>query len=243
MPNVGIVEVRAHNVAASGATQTGDRVRISIRDYGCGIPPDVVSRIFDPYFTTKPGGRGLGLATAYAIITKHGGSLSVVSQAGRGAAFTIDLPASHEQPDQSTESPSGGLHTGPGKVLVMDDEDALCKLAAHVLTSMGCETETARDGAEAIALWENAKAHGRPFDVALLDLTVSGGMGGAEAAASLRKLDPSLKLIVSSGYSDAPVMSEFRAYGFDAVLPKPWTVAQLSQVVRRVSVTDPDRAS
>jgi signal transduction histidine kinase/ActR/RegA family two-component response regulator len=242
MPDGGIVEVRAQNVAAEALPGTGDRVRITIRDYGCGIPADVLPRIFDPYFTTKPGGKGLGLATAYAIVTRHAGSLSVESKPGDGTLFTIDLPASQEQPDEPAQTASG-VQTGTGRVLVMDDEEALRKLLVSVLTSIGYEVQAARDGAEAIALCEASKRSGRSFDLVLLDLTVSGGMGGVEAAAALKRLDPSLKLIVSSGYSDASVMSDFRRFGFDDVLPKPWTLGQLSEVFRRVSVPDPDRAS
>ena len=120
----------------------------------------------------------------------------------------------------------------------MDDEEALRNLLKAVLTDLGYEVQTARDGAEAIALYEGALAAGRGFDAVLLDLTVSGGMGGSEAAAKLKELDPSSKLIVSSGYSDAPVMSDFAKYGFDAVIPKPWTTTEISEVFRRVLVAD-----
>jgi len=123
----------------------------------------------------------------------------------------------------------------------MDDEEALRKLLDRILTRLGYEVETARDGAEAIALYEAAKDSGRGFDAVLLDLTVSGGMGGLEAAARLKELDPSAKLVVSSGYSDAPVMSKFREYGFDDVIPKPWKAAQLSELFRRVLVRESDR--
>ena len=239
MPEGGIIEVHAENVIEA-APGTDPRVRISIRDYGCGIPADVLPRIFDPYFTTKPGGSGLGLATAYAIIAKHGGTLSVESKPGGGTVFTIDLPASQESPAPQS-SHCRRCQTGTERILVMDDEEALRKLLETVLTTLGYEVQTARDGAEAIALCEHAKASGRGFDAVLLDLTVSGGMGGVEAAAKLKELDPSLKLIVSSGYSDAPVMSDFRQYGFDDVIPKPWTIPELSKVLRRVLVPDPDR--
>jgi len=123
----------------------------------------------------------------------------------------------------------------------MDDDEALRKLMESVLTSLGYEVQTARNGAEAIVLFENAKASGRSFDAVLLDVTVSGGMGGIEASARLRELDSSLKLIVSSGYSDAPVMSDFRKYGFDDVIPKPWRVAEVSEVFRRVLVSGSNR--
>jgi signal transduction histidine kinase/ActR/RegA family two-component response regulator len=240
MPEGGIIEVHAENVVLKNATGVDTRVRISIRDYGCGIPADILPRIFDPYFTTKRGGSGLGLATAYAIVSKHGGNLSVESKPGHGTVLTIDLPASHESPPPQAPH-AAHMQTGTERLLVMDDEEALRNLLKTVLTGLGYEVETARDGAEAIALCENAKASGRGFDAGLLDLTVSGGMGGIDAARRLKELDPSMKLIVSSGYSDAPVMSYFSKYGFDDVIPKPWSVAEVSEVFRRVLVRDRDR--
>jgi CheY-like chemotaxis protein len=240
MPEGGIIEVDAENVVVEDALGADTRVRISIRDYGCGIAAHVLPHIFDPYFTTKPGGNGLGLATAYAIISKHGGSLSVESKPGDGSVFMIDLPASQEGP--APQAPIGAdIQAGTGRILAMDDEEALRKLLETVLATLGYEVQTAHDGAEAIALCEEAKASGRSFDAVLLDLTVSGGMGGIEAAVRLKELDPSWKLIVSSGYSGAAVMSDFRKYGFDDVIPKPWTVAQMSEVLRRVLVPEPDR--
>jgi CheY-like chemotaxis protein len=199
---------------------------------------DVLPRIFDPYFTTKPNGRGLGLATAYAIVAKHQGSLSVESRLGHGTVFTIELPASQGSPPP--EDPIlNEIQTGTGRILVMDDEAGLRVLLKTLLTSLGYEVQTAQDGAEAIALIEDAMVSRRGFDAVLLDLTVSGGMGGLEAVARLKAIDPSMRLIVSSGYSDAMVMSHFREYGFDDVLPKPWRIAEVSQVLRRAMVPDP----
>jgi len=236
----GIIEVHGENVVRAGAQGADTRVRISIRDFGCGIAADVLPRIFDPYFTTKPGGRGLGLATSYAIIAKHGGSLSAESRPGLGTVFTIDLPASQESP--SVPAPTvREVQSGTARLLIMDDEEELRMLLKTALTSLGYEVQTARDGAEAIALCEDARALGRGFDAALLDLTVSGGMGGIEAATKLKELDPSLKLIVSSGYSDAKVMSDFRRFCFDNVIPKPWKIADLSDVFQRVLAPDPRR--
>ena len=240
MPEGGTIKVRAENVDLKTAAGIDSRVRISVRDHGCGIPDDVLPRIFDPYFTTKPGGSGLGLATAYAIIAKHGGSLSVQTKSGDGTVFIIDLPASEESPAPQA-SLTAYIQTGTERILVMDDEEALRKLMEDVLTTLGYEVQTAGDGAEAIVLFGNAKACGRGFDAVLLDLTVSGGMGGLEAAARLKELDSSVKLIVSSGYSDAPVLSDLRKYGFDDSIPKPWTVARVSEVVRRVLVSDSNR--
>ncbi len=241
MPKGGIIEVRAENAVTGGPGPcAASWVRISIRDYGTGIAADVLPRIFDPYFTTKPGSSGLGLATSYAIIAKHGGHISVQSQPGHGTLFTIDLPASLEIL-APTPPAACDLHSGAERLLVMDDEEALRNLLKAVLSGLGYEVHTARDGAEAIDRYEQAAAAGQGFDAVLLDLTVSGGMGGLEAAAKLKELDPSAKLIVSSGYSDSPVLSDFAAYGFDAVIPKPWSAADISEVFRRVLVPDRER--
>ncbi len=232
MPEGGIIEVRAENVVP--ADNAGDPwVRISVRDYGSGIPADVLPRIFDPYFTTKLGGTGLGLATTYAIVTKHDGRIWADSKPGEGAVFALELPAS-QKPAEPEPRIVPHLRPGTERVLAMDDEEPIRILLEAILTKLGYTVETARDGAEAIALYESAKAAGAAFAAVLLDVTVTGGMGGLEAAAKLKELDPSVKLIVSSGYSDAPVMSNFSRYGFDAVLPKPWTAAQISEVFRRV---------
>ena len=240
MPDGGMIEVRAEN-AAAGLDNDGRRIRISIRDYGCGIPADVLPRIFDPYFTTKPGGNGLGLATAYAIIAKHDGHISVDSKAGDGTVFTIDLPAV-EEPAAEAEAPAvHPARRATGRILAMDDEAAIRKLLQAVLGGLGYEVHTARDGAEAIAIYEAAQAGGKRFDAVLLDLTVTGGMGGVETATRLKEIDPSAKLIVSSGYGDAPVMSDFASYGFDGVIPKPWTTKMIGEVFRKVLVAEPDR--
>jgi signal transduction histidine kinase/ActR/RegA family two-component response regulator len=241
MSGGGAIEVRAENVFVPNDSADADPlVRISIRDDGPGIPPDVLLRIFDPYFTTKPGGTGLGLATAYAIVVKHGGRLSVESTPGVGTIFTVDLSASLETP-LSPPSITVSMQTGTERLLVMDDDEALRILSKAVLTTLGYDVQTAGDGAEAVALFEATKAAGKAFDAVLLDLTVAGGMGGLEAASRLKESDPALKLIVSSGYSDAPVMSHFTEYGFDAVILKPWTVQEMGEVLRRVLVADPVR--
>jgi signal transduction histidine kinase/ActR/RegA family two-component response regulator len=240
MPDGGIIEVRAENVSLEAPGGPERRVRITVLDYGCGIPADVLPRIFDPYFTTKPEGTGLGLATSYAIVNKHGGSLAVRSKPGSGTVVTIDLPASQQTPAEQAPAPSK-IQSGTERLLIMDDEEAVRTLLTRVLTKLGYEVQCARDGAEAIALCESARAAGRGFDAVMLDLTVKGGMGGLEAASRLKALDPSIKMIVSSGYSDSPVLSDFRRYGFDDVIPKPWGLTQVGQIFRRVLVPNPDR--
>jgi signal transduction histidine kinase/CheY-like chemotaxis protein len=237
MPEGGIIKVQAENVDLKTALGIDSRVRISVQDKGCGIPDDDLPRIFDPYFTTKPGGSGLGLATAYAIIVKHGGNLSVETKSGDGTVFIIDLPASEESPAPQS-SLTSQIQKGTERILVMDDEEALRTLVKSVLTKLGYEVQTAQEGAEAIALFESANACGHGFDAIVLDLTISGGMGGLETAARLKELDSSVKLIVSSGYSEAPVLSDLRKYGFEDVIPKPWTIARVSEVLRRVLISE-----
>jgi len=240
VPEGGIVEVRAQNLLLEEEGNSRRYVRISIRDYGPGIPAEILPKVFDPYFTTKAGGSGLGLATAFAILSRHGGRISADSEPGEGAVFTIDLPACLEssQPEHPADA---RRQSGSGRILVMDDEEAVRTLLVRMLRSLGYEAKGARDGAETIHLWEQAVAAGSGFDVILLDLTVGGGMGGIETAAKLREMGVSAKLVVSSGYSDAPVMSRFKEYGFDAMLPKPWDAAQLSEVISRVLAADADR--
>jgi CheY-like chemotaxis protein len=241
MPEGGIVEVRAERVADPRRPEVDSRIRISIRDYGAGIPKEDLPRIFDPYFSRKQGGSGLGLATAYAITAKHGGHIWVESKAGEGTVFTIDLPASHETPPVQPAEESSAPATGTGRILIMDDEEPLRILLQAVLHRLGYEVQGARDGAEAIVLYQDAMEQGKQFGAVLLDLTVAGGMGGIEAAARLKEIDPHCKLIVSSGYSDTLVLSDYHQYGFDASVPKPWTVAELSKVFHRVLVPNPDR--
>lgn len=242
MPEGGIIEVRAENAVVKGDKDAGSGayVRISIQDYGCGIAEDILPRIFDPYFTTKAGWSGLGLATAYAIVSKHGGHIGVNSKQGGGTTFVVDLPAAPENrsPAASPVRPGQAGYSlaraRTGRLLVMDDEEQLRILLERVLTTLGYEVETAADGAEAVTRYEAAQAAGRSFDAVLLDVTVAGGMGGIEAAEQIRQRDASARLIVSSGYSDSPVMSQYQHYGFDAVLPKPWKAADLRDVFRRI---------
>ena len=235
MPEGGIIDVRAENVEVDGDSlplRAGKYVMISIQDHGCGIAADLVPRIFDPYFTTKQSGSGLGLAIVHSIIAKHEGYIAVQSTLGVGTTFSVYLPACEAA--QPAESVIGQqLQAGSGRILVMDDEEALLIVLAQMLGRLGYEIECARSGDEAIELYQKAKDAGRRFDIVLLDLTIPGGMGGKEVADRLKEIDDSVILIVSSGYSNTPIMSEFRSYGFDDVLSKPWTPVQLSEVLRR----------
>jgi two-component system, cell cycle sensor histidine kinase and response regulator CckA len=206
-------------------------VKIVVRDNGIGIPKEYVEKIFDPYFSTKQDGSGLGLAVCYSIILRHDGTISVESQPGKGTAFTIILPAAENQMiegEETTESVSKHMN-----VLIMDDEQDIRDTLAELLASLGHEVTTSKDGAEALNLYENAKRDSKPFDLIFMDLTIKGGMGGLETIKRLREMEQTVKVIVSSGYSDES-MSNYKKYGFDGKLNKPYTIEDLNSAISMI---------
>ena len=208
-------------------------VRISIIDHGAGISPEIREKIFDPYFSTKEGKSGLGLATSYSIIDKHGGHISVDSEPEDGAAFHVYIPAAEAITEEIRKEERKAL-TGNERVLIMDDEEAVREVAEGILNSIGCEIALAQDGTEALELYLKAREAGRPFDVVILDLTVSGGMGGMETIKKLVEIDKDVKAIVSTGYSNDPVMAEYRKYGFSGALSKPYKMQEFNEVLSLV---------
>jgi CheY-like chemotaxis protein len=209
----------------------GRYIRISIKDQGVGIAEKHLSKIFDPYFTTKQAGSGLGLATAYSIIKKHNGHISVDSLPEAGTIFNIYLPASDKEVPVKEEAI---LLTGRGRILVMDDDKLLREMACDMLEMLGYESEFARDGAETIEMYRKATESEKPYDAVILDLTIPGGMGGEEAIKILLNMDPEVKAIVYSGYSDGEVMSNFRKYGFKGMMPKHFDLQTLGKVLNDV---------
>ena len=225
MPNGGVVQVSAENACFASrhpSLETDKYVRVSVQDTGCGIPAEHLTRIFDPYFSTKQSGHGLGLATAHSIVVKHHGQLNVHSTVGAGTTLVIDLPASEYTAELESVQPRPNV-TGSGRILIMDDEEPIRTVLARALEQYGYEVEEAADGTEAIAKFSAALAAERRFVAVMLDMTVPGGVGGAQAAAELRRIDPSVRTILSSGYAEGGQMADYRQHGFDAVLPKPWT--------------------
>lgn len=235
-PIDGEIQIRVSNALLGDARvplPPGRYVKITCMDHGIGIAPEHLAKIFDPYFTTKQKGSGLGLATAYSIVKKHDGLITVESEAGRGAAFHVYLPAADAEP-RSEPAPASPPVRGQGRILVMDDEARIRDMLGRMLSHFGYELAFAKDGAEAIALYDEAKRRGAPFDVVIMDLIVPGAMGGKEAIRKLHEVDPSACAIVSSGYSNDPIMADFQGFGFCDAVAKPYRHEELRQVLHRV---------
>ncbi|MBI2411957.1 MAG: PAS domain S-box protein [Deltaproteobacteria bacterium] len=233
MDGSGVVRVAARNEDAfsDGLTaRKGGYVTVSIGDEGRGIKEEDLPRIFDPFFTTKERGSGLGLSAVYSIVKGHEGHLTVKSAPGRGSVFIMYLPAALKTVDNGEAG--GGLGTSGKKVLLMDDEEMIRELAAEILPSLGYEVEVSRDGDEAVKKYTKAKEAGVPFDLVILDLTVPGGTGGKEALARLKEMDPGVKAMVSSGYSNDPIMADYGRYGLKGAIAKPFNMKGLSEAVR-----------
>jgi PAS domain S-box-containing protein len=237
MPDGGIITVRAQN-AAIGADallplSEGRYVKISVEDQGIGIPESNIGKIFDPYYTTKIKGSGLGLASAYSIIRNHGGHITVESQPGIGTIFHLYIPASDIFP-QKFDGMGSRPPQGKGKILVMDDEEIIREIAGAILCHLGYRVECCVNGTEAVRMYEQAFHSGEPYAAVLMDLTIPGGMGGKETIVSLTEIDPQVKGIVSSGYSNDPVMAKYASYGFRGVVLKPYNAEELGRTLHLV---------
>ncbi|MBU1076871.1 MAG: response regulator [Spirochaetes bacterium] len=233
----GIIDVSAENTVVNKkdipGLDTGHYIKISIKDCGQGIPKENLSKIFDPYFTTKKDGTGLGLAMAYSIIRKHGGAIIVESEVGKGSVCTVYLPAVLKTRQTSVKK-RVKMTQGAGRILVMEDDLKVQKTMGKILNILGFEVCFAQDGKKTEKLFRKAIDEKKPFDAVIMDLIIQGGLGGKNTINKIKQIDPEVKAIVSSGYSDDPVMADYKEYGFVDVLPKPYTIEEMSGVLNRV---------
>jgi CheY-like chemotaxis protein/anti-sigma regulatory factor (Ser/Thr protein kinase) len=243
MPAGGSVEIVVRNIQAPGrdlpqSMEQGNYIEIRIKDSGIGIAEEHLGRIFDPYFTTKEKGSGLGLATSYSIIKNHHGLIHVKSIVSKGTIFSIYRPAIADRQKKTLVRPAQTVASArAAKVLVMDDEQVILDVAGALLRTLSHEVEFAAHGKEAIHKYLTAKQSGKSFDVVILDLTIRGGMGGSETIKILREIDPKVKAIVSSGYSDDADVSSYQQLGFSAFLKKPYDVEKIRDIMNEVLIS------
>jgi len=234
MPKGGQINIFARNVEMKTGNELmlapGRYIQITIKDTGPGIEAKKLGKVFDPYFSTKYKGSGLGLSVALSIIEKHNGKITVDAKPDKGTSFYLYLPASDKAPIP-TEKPEAPIFSGRGRILVMDDEDFIRDISILMLSEMGFDVDTAKDGNEAISLYQASMETGRPYDAIIMDLTVPGGMGGKETIEELAAMDKNVNAIVSSGYSTDPVMSNYHAYGFKGAIKKPYMMQEMSEAL------------
>jgi PAS domain S-box-containing protein len=225
MAGRGVVSLRA----ANADLPQGRFVEVRVADQGTGIPQDDLAHIFEPYFTTKAKGRGLGLSIVHSIIERHGGRIAVDSRLGSGTEFRFLLPACAEAAEAPGRSPA--LPRAAGRVLIMDDDATVSRTLARMLKSLGCESAAVPDGESALAAYAQAESCGRGFRLVIMDLTVPGRMGGKEAVSRLKEKHPQARVAVSSGYANDPVLAGFAEFGFDAVLVKPYRLEDVAKLL------------
>ena len=237
MPSGGTLRLKAENlelpVHNSAGLRPGKYVCLTVSDTGIGIPKEYLPRIFEPYFTTKAKGHGLGLPMTWSVITNHGGKIVPKSEPGKGTSFEVFLPATGRCLMAAAEEASV-IHKGHGRVLLLEDEEIVLKAALRMLKELGYECEATSDGKNTLRRYREEAAAGNPFAAVIMDLTIPGGMGGVEAVKQLRREFPEAKVLVSSGYSDEAVMADYRSYGFDAMLPKPYRYEDLAATLTKL---------
>ena len=238
MPTGGTLWITAGNIHVTMDSHVplpkGRYVKITVKDDGIGIPRENLSKIFDPFFSTKPKGNGLGLATTYSIIRKHDGHIDCESRQGAGTVFHVYLPASNKQIISEQQTSMNERTSSKGRVILMDDEEMILEVGSEMLGYLGYETVQVKNGMEAVELYASAKLAGTPFQSVIMDLTIPGGMGGKETIEKLKEIDPDVKAIVSSGYSNDPVMANFEKYGFVAMMVKPYRMDDLKKVMQKI---------
>lgn len=240
MPEGGTVTINCENVRLGDEPENvslgkGRFIKISIQDDGIGMSADVVEKVFDPYFSTKPGGSGLGLAITRSIISKHKGHVSVKSSPNVGTTFTLYLPASEKMKELKQELIIGSKASSHAKILIMDDEEMVRTVAQAMLVQLGHEVVLAADGDEALNFYQEAINAERLFDLVIMDLTIPGGMGGEETVRKILDIAPDAKVVVSSGYSNDPIMANYKEYGFCSALVKPYQMEELARIISQVS--------
>jgi two-component system cell cycle sensor histidine kinase/response regulator CckA len=237
MPDGGKITVKVDNATLESnndiSLKKGEYVKITIQDRGIGIAEENLAKVFDPFFSTKSLGSGLGLSVSYSIVNDHNGYMSVESDLGKGTTVCVYLPAVSKQ-ISSRKQKSNVSHSGKKRILVMDDEEMIRDFLAKALRHIGYDIELCQNGEEAIQIYRKAIHENNPFDAVIIDLTIRDGMGGKEAMQKLLEMDPDVKAIVTSGYSSEPILSYYHEYGFMGALPKPFRIKELTELLNKI---------
>jgi CheY-like chemotaxis protein len=240
MPAGGVIGIHLAAMHHAGdrfpPIDAGDYVRVALSDQGAGIPREQLQRIFDPYFSTRDSGRGLGLATCYSIMKKHGGWIDVESEVGNGTTFYLYFPVAKLQP--AAVEGDAREHDG-GTLLIMDDDETVRQVLGEMCVTLGCDVVFARSGQEAVEMFRECQSLGETPDLVVLDLTVPGGIGGVEALAELRRIDPDVKAVATSGYATDPVLADHLARGFVGRLKKPYRMEEVKALLAEVITAGP----
>ncbi|MBN1551901.1 PAS domain S-box protein [bacterium] len=235
MPDGGQIEISAENCHVNTRNTlglpSGRYLKICILDHGSGIPKDHLSKVFDPYFTTKVGGSGLGLAMVYSIMKKHKGRVTLDSDIGEGTTATLFFPAAEPVKKKPKHKKTTRIPESKSRILVMDDEILVRTTLDYMLRDLGYDVTTVVNGMETIEKYQSAISENQPYDLVILDLTIPGGLGGVETARRLLEIDPDVPIVLSSGYSDEPVMADYKRYGFSGYIPKPYKINVLEKIV------------
>ncbi len=238
MPNGGVIRVSAENIRIDDdgpqTLKPGPYIKIVIQDCGMGIEIAHLENIFDPYFTTKKQGHGLGLSTAFAIMNKHDGTIQAESEVGIGTTFHLYLPASPDRHAMTSPGAAPPVASGTGRILIMEDDETLHDVVGHALDRFGYEVIFTHHGRETLSTYQQALETDDPFDAIILDLTIPGGMGGRETLSKLLVIDPQVKAMVASGYSHDPILVNFQQYGFCGGIAKPYRPEQLHHILHQV---------
>jgi len=241
MPNGGHIFISLANADINenslGGLKKGKYLKLTVKDEGMGIDQSHLDRIFDPYFSTKQTGSGLGLATCYSVMTRHGGQISVTSELGKGSCFTLYIPASEKRKTQTDVSFSQTFQhiRKKHRILLMDDEEMIRSLVVKMLSKTGDLVDTAVEGKIAVEMYKKAYDDGNPYDFLIMDLTIPGGVGGEKAIKEILKINPDAKAIVSSGYAEDPVMARYTDYGFKGIIAKPYTASALEVAINKIT--------
>jgi len=235
MPRGGLVTIRLQNATASDVDglpiRPGPYALIRVIDTGSGIAPEYVNRVFDPYFTTKETGSGLGLASVHSIIQRHGGYIFLRSMPQSGTSFTVLLPAARHQTTSQVATSNSNQLQKAYHVLVLDDDEGVRRVMATTLRHLGHRVVATGRSVDAFEAFTTAAAQGDPFNVVFVDLTMPGDLGGAQVARDLRDRNPEVKIVVMSGYSTDPVMAQARELGMVGALQKPFTIDMVREIL------------